>query len=104
VNTESVDCTRREYPTPLNAVIRPGDFCWGPDFEKDGVTLRYLYLKIPGSTSTGYDALKVCRGKDRGIEREWCWDGNEDKPTVTPSISDPDTWHGYLTAGRLVSC
>lgn len=39
----------------------------------------------------------------------WNWDGNEQKPTLTPSIfqnppDGPHSWHGYLTAGRLVSC
>jgi hypothetical protein len=104
MNTASVDCTRRAYPSAADFIPQPGDFCWGPEYEKDGEIFRHLYIKIPGSTSTGYDALKVCKGKDRGIEREWFWDGNEDKPTLRPSISDPDTWHGYLTAGRLVSC
>jgi hypothetical protein len=34
----------------------------------------------------------------------WIWDGNREKPTLTPSIRLGYTWHGFLTAGRLVSC
>ncbi|MEY9375964.1 DUF6527 family protein [Rhizobium leguminosarum] len=46
--------------------------------------------------------------------RAWVWDGNREKPTLTPSILTSMTcgpereyielWHGFMTAGRLVSC
>jgi hypothetical protein len=36
----------------------------------------------------------------------WHWDGNEDLPTLTPSILDKGGcgWHGFLTAGVFRSC
>lgn len=34
----------------------------------------------------------------------WEWDGNEDKPTLKPSVHLPGRWHGWFTAGRMVSC
>jgi Family of unknown function (DUF6527) len=34
----------------------------------------------------------------------WQWDGNEDKPTLTPSVHLPGRWHGWFRAGRMVSC
>jgi hypothetical protein len=34
----------------------------------------------------------------------WHWDGNRDKPTLTPSVHHVGHWHGYLTAGVWVSC
>lgn len=34
----------------------------------------------------------------------WEWDGNEDAPTLTPSINSVGTWHGFVTAGRMISC
>jgi hypothetical protein len=36
----------------------------------------------------------------------WAWDGNRDKPTVTPSIQHMNgcKWHGFLTAGEFRSC
>ena len=35
----------------------------------------------------------------------WKWDGNEESPTLTPSILNRCCgWHGYLTAGVFVSC
>jgi len=40
-----------------------------------------------------------------GIAKAWQWDGNEDNPTVTPSINiNNGHWHGYLTGGVFRSC
>ena len=44
----------------------------------------------------------------------WQWDGNREKPTLTPSINIlqlddagnriGEHWHGWLTAGEFLSC
>lgn len=36
----------------------------------------------------------------------WCWDGNEETPTLTPSIQRKAgcRWHGYLTNGEFREC
>lgn len=98
MNTDSIDCVRLPYPFP-DRPLNPGEFCWEPEERGE---IRYLYLCFPGDTSAG--ALRCFKGPDRGIEREWAWDGNEDKPTLRPSLLNPGQWHGYLTAGRLESC
>lgn len=37
--------------------------------------------------------------------RCWEWDGNREKPTITPSILiDGGHWHGFLTDGVFRSC
>lgn len=33
----------------------------------------------------------------------WEWDGNVDKPTLSPSIHRVGHWHGWLRAGRFES-
>jgi hypothetical protein len=91
MNTESIG-TRRVNPGKME---RPGDFCFSED-------LGYLYLWLPGVS--GPDAIRIHRGADPGRERVWGWDGNEDAPTLTPSIHFPGHWHGYLRQGRLESC
>ena len=96
MNTESVDLRRVPNPLPPDHVVKPGDFSWGP--EVDGI--RYLYLCLPGDKHL--DAIRVQRGPAGGA-RTWGWDGNEDKPTVIPSIHWVDHWHGWLEAGRLRS-
>ncbi len=71
-----------------------GDFTFDEGF-------TYIYLWLPGVS--GPDALQIQRGAT-AEPRVWCWDGNELQPTLTPSILAPHQWHGYLTAGKLVSC
>lgn len=34
----------------------------------------------------------------------WAWDGNEDAPTLSPSIHNIGHWHGFLRNGRFESC
>lgn len=36
----------------------------------------------------------------------WTWDGNEEQPTLSPSIQKltPCRWHGYLKKGVFESC
>lgn len=41
--------------------------------------------------------------------KPWTWNGNKESPTLIPSIlhwgngrSQPATWHGYLTDGKLI--
>lgn len=32
-------------------------------------------------------------------ERTWAWDGNFEKPTLSPSINCVGCWHGWLQSG-----
>lgn len=34
----------------------------------------------------------------------WEWDGNTEKPTLSPSVHDVGHWHGWLRAGIWESC
>lgn len=34
----------------------------------------------------------------------WEWDGNEQQPTLNPSVNCVGVWHGWVRAGRFVSC
>jgi hypothetical protein len=35
---------------------------------------------------------------------DWHFDGNYDKPTLTPSIHHVGCWHGHLRSGAFTSC
>jgi len=98
-NRDSCDC----YPVPeqndvAQTATKPGAF----HIAEDGSA---IWIKTPD----GWPIRLPLDGS-----RGWRWDGNREKPTVTPSIlnssTDPETkvrfesWHGFLTAGRLVSC
>lgn len=96
-NKESCDCVRVPNPLPEDFEVKPGHFSWDTDF-KEGH--RYLYLCLPGESQM--TAIEVRLGGPGG-DRVWGWDGNEDKPTVEPSIHWVGHWHGFLRQGRLES-
>lgn len=41
-----------------------------------------------------------------GDEERWHWNGNREKPTLTPSLDKIDgcRWHGHLTDGEFREC
>jgi hypothetical protein len=66
---------------------------------------RYIHMILPTDRERGaYCAIPIKTGpKETGA---WAWDGNMEKPTLTPSVfhhSTPD-WHGFITAGVMVGC
>lgn len=81
-----------------------GTFAWLFNSHEQGQ--RYFLCRLPNSNAPlvcipVHKAGEVPVG---GKHAYWLWDGDEDSPTLTPSIlhhSDP-AWHGFVTAGRLV--
>jgi len=90
MNTESIH-TRKVEPGKME---RPGDFCFSEEAD-------IIYLWMPGVS--GPDAIRIQRGTAGG-DRVWGWDGNTDKPTLTPSLHAVGEWHGFLRSGKLESC
>lgn len=72
----------------------PGDFKFSEE-------LDCLYIILPGQKHP--DAIPIQKGEP-GEHRVWGWNGNIDKPTITPSIHLLHQWHGWLTDGVLKSC
>lgn len=90
MNTESIE-TRN---VGFGNIERPGDFTFSD--ERD-----YLYIQLPGRLDP--DALQIQKGEPGG-DRVWGWDGNEERPTLVPSVHDINHWHGFLRDGKLESC
>lgn len=42
--------------------------------------------------------------KDVNGGHSWAWDGNEESPTLTPSVHIFGCWHGWVRGGVMVSC
>ena len=111
-----------------------GSFYWSRESFR-GVTYRTFWIRMPydaGEWQHSWHCLPVVHFlrehvyDDRGQitsttenpvpgevmppeERRayWKWDGNEDRPTLWPSIgcgAPENNWHAYLTAGRLEAC
>jgi hypothetical protein len=104
MNNRSAKGIRRKDWADLVDNGQEGDFAWPSSDERDdagNLVARHdwIYIYIPGSG--------VCRwGVDRPLENgcQWKWNGNEDAPTLTPSLHLVGTWHGWMTNGELVSC
>jgi len=90
VNTESVQCRKVAFGTGME---KPGDFC----FDESRTT---LYVWYPETSAP--DAIAISRSPSCD-SRVWLWDGNEDAPSLYPSLGSW-TWHGWLNAGKLTSC
>lgn len=91
MNTDTIPTRKVEF----GKMERPGDFCFADDF-------LHIYIILPGQQSP--DALRIEKDREGG-PRVWGWDGNEEIPTLSPSILDNSTgWHGYLRNGILESC
>lgn len=63
--------------------------------------LRFPCQGIPGDVC--YVALRP--SQVNAVGASWQWDGNQDAPTITPSIdcSKVCGWHGFLEAGQFRS-
>lgn len=86
INTDSIDCRKVEF----GKMEQPGDFT----FDEDHKT---IYIWLPGIP--GPDALAIQKNRE-GPERVWNWNGDENMPTLSPSIHCPGLWHGYLKKGN----
>ena len=84
--------------------IGPGAF-W---FDREGNKIMGLTFVTPDAVDDGrgfWDKIGGVHFKEHG----WLFDGNEDAPTVTPSIfvnmhTPNPGWHGYLTKGEWIKC
>lgn len=64
---------------------------------------RVLWHKLPDGNA-GAILLNPIVDTERNKGRPaWNWDGNEEKPTLTPSVHLPGRWHGWFRKGRMVS-
>lgn len=92
---------------------KPGSFAYAVRYGDDSGRKCGLFYRCPcGCGRDGYVGFKPPSKDDLKYGRDtWDWDGNEDAPTLKPSIlkhdlSDtvalkdcPTHWHGFLHAG-----
>lgn len=92
----------KQAPVPMRRVEEvdfdrpiPGTFKFG---ESMGGRHRYLIFVCVYACIHSIPVL--------GHPKSWQWDGNEESPTVKPSIRDLSScrWHGFITKGVLETC
>ena len=94
--------TRAKHDSPANGefAIRHYDSGWTMF-----VTLiNGLYIQIPVDRP-GEPCLHKGARYDGSDETCWQWDGDEDKPTLNPSImedAEGKGWHGWIRQGVAV--
>lgn len=82
------------------AKLKTGDFYWRVE-EPSG--RRLLCVLIPcQSAESGYTFAQFTIGFLNASGAQWDWDGNEDAPTLTPSVHAVGVWHGFVTNGELI--
>lgn len=72
-----------------------------------GVNMQTMYLRLPANSCVSMCIIPIRLNHGDG-ERAWNWDGNIEKPTLSPSIhhnaneaESADYWHGFVTAGEM---
>lgn len=91
---------RVPFPLPDGHVLKGGHFSWDPESREDGT--RYIYFCAPGENRMS--SIQVSKNGAVKGPYIWDWDGDEDRPTLWPSLLNPDSWHGFMRCGALISC
>ena len=100
-----ITCKRFEHIASDEACdYGPGGYAVGFFYEQPE---RWLFVRVPEEGNPA-GIIFPCRIYLEGEEHTykghwWTWDGNEEKPTITPSLWMKGTWHGWLREGLLVS-
>ena len=88
-----------------------GTFSWGTQINGDWKG-RELHITMPydrlNEHCSSVHSIRVHRpSESQPPHPSWLWDGDEDYPTLSPSIAcglpKGSNWHGYLVNGRLAS-
>ena len=85
--------------------MKPGDWRFVheyPDGRLERTTLKDRVTHIQLRDPLGHIAYLTIRGRGKPNRPSWKWNEDILKPTLTPSINDPDGWHGYLREGKMV--
>ncbi len=88
----STDVTARKVED-FSALEQPGDYYFN---RKDDIIDRITFKCSCGCRRITDLPIALVKA-----HKAWEWNGNEDLPTITPSIRQMSgcKWHGFLTAG-----
>jgi hypothetical protein len=95
---------RRVVDVDAVYAAEPGAFAWLAA-DRDGIAYRVLWFRDPRGSVGCIPVEPLPPGElERWGGHSWTWDGNEDRPTLRPSLLRRGGWHGYVTAGRMQAC
>lgn len=94
--------TEEQFHTYREHQYYPGQFCW--TWGKGGE--RRICIRVPAPHPKYYALTHVrvkLHGCDEGMTQPyWEWNGDEVRPTLTPSLDVQGCWHGFVVNGQLV--
>lgn len=79
--------------------MQRGDFYWDTRGGK-----RTLVLALPCKNKYRVDTWLYSRwtiDHKNHCDAQWSWDGDEEKPTLSPSLHAVGIWHGWVQQGIL---
>lgn len=84
---------------PEGRAKSPGEFMWINDGAGKAASLWFVCPCGCGDESA------ICIAPHGAHPKQWQWDGNRQKPTLTPSIHKQVGcgWHGWLRNGEWVT-
>lgn len=76
--------------------LKPGEWEFVNDYTA-------IYIHVPHKECEfGLVRIPIHLGEQTEDPNMWGWNGDKEKPTLTPSINVIGIWHGYLREGKLV--
>lgn len=99
----SIPMIYRPDQPEFNPDLAVGSFWW-----RDYEGYWWFHAIMPGTvhdkTPTAYCAVPVQGGPALPKAQAWDWDGNIERPTLTPSLWlwGRKGWHGHVTAGVMI--
>ena len=79
------------------AMEGPGDFYW----YVHPTGTRVFWVAIPCNNAHGWLRSPWTIDHPNETGDQWTWDGNEDKPTLSPSLHAVGFWHGWVKHGVM---
>lgn len=91
----------RRFRKP-SAIDEVGGFAWHVE---RGTGRRVVWIAVPCrelESERGFVLTRWTIDHPNHCGAKWSWDGNEDAPTLYPSLHAVGTWHGWCRAGELI--
>lgn len=84
--------------------LPPAKFMFMRWWQPDGGERRPKWMSFPcpgKQTPSGGRCMVPIFPQKNGNGASWQWNGDQEKPTLTPSINCYGCWHGFITNGEI---
>jgi hypothetical protein len=85
---------------PDESLEQLGDFNW--QFDPQGRRTLVVLIPCARGDRTHWTYSRWTIDHKNHCDAQWSWDGNEDAPTLNPSLHAVGVWHGWVRGGQLV--